>query len=177
MRNPQQYRRKTAHTTRGWWLGFGLLTMQSLGCGSSRYAVTPQDYASARQPGGALVIPGRALPSGEAVLLRSDQLELQQPERQSDGRLELKPRRPAKLLIAGSIVGGVGLVLAGAGLAAPPVLTPLECPSGRPRSHVEICGVGSLLVAAALELLALPHLIAGTALLLTSAARWSPETR
>jgi hypothetical protein len=177
MRNPPHYRRKTALLRRGWWLGFGLLTLQSLGCGATRYAVTPQDYASAHQPGGALVIPGRALPSGEPVWLRSEQLEWQQPERQSDGRLAVRPRRPAKILIAGSIVGSVGLVLAGAGLAAPPVLTPLECPSGRPRSPVEICGLGSLIVAAALELLALPHLIASTALLLTSAAQWSPETR
>lgn len=157
----------------GWLMGmFGVLT---LGCGASSYAITPQDYSRANVLGGASEIPGSTLPDEQPVLLRTDRLVLRDPQRLPDGRLRITPHRPAEALVAGSIVGSVGLALVGAGFGAVYGLMPAFCPSNRRPMLEDLCGVGPLFIGGLIELSAITHLLTSTALLSIAAARYSRE--
>ena len=154
---------------------WGLLGILAVGCGASSYAITPQDHSRANLLGGASEIPGTTLPDGQPVVLRTDRLILRDPQPLPDGRLRITPHRPAEALVAGSIVGGVGLALVGAGFGAIYGLMPAFCPPNRRPMLEDVCGLGPLFIGGLIELSAIPHLLTSTALLSVAAARYSPE--
>lgn len=130
-------------------------------CGSSTYLIE-RAYLTNPNPQG---IPAQAADTGEPrfVSPRKMYLDRAQPLTAPlpDGRLQVKPRRPKGLIIAGAITLGIGTAITLAGVGE------LVCPPGAFCENGvavgALLGVGSF------------HLLIGGIQLIAAGAKWSPE--
>jgi hypothetical protein len=151
-----------------WILRLSLGVTVLAGCGGSpRYLLTADAHRQALQLPSSARTPLPAVAEDRAIPVHVERrkMRLEAAERVSDGEWRVRPRRPVGLLVTGSITLGIGAALMAAGLGGLFAPTPAGARNEGGIAYATELGLGA------------PHFLVGGILLLTGAARWSPEVR